>query len=61
MQVFLMFANGRSYVACGLVDAGLPVRVAAKPNFEILILICFAKSQILKFGGGRTRNSLPAT
>ena len=56
-----MFANGRSYVACGLVDAGLPVRVAAKPNFEILILICFAKSQILKFGGGRTRNSLPAT
>ena len=47
-------ANGRSYVACGLENAGLPVKVAVKPNFEILILICFAKSQILKFGGERT-------
>jgi len=42
----LMFANGRSYVACGKGIAGLPVMVATKPNFEILILICFDKSQI---------------
>jgi len=48
-------ANGRSYVACGLENAGLPVMVAAKPNFEILILIYLGKSQILKFGGERTR------
>jgi len=48
-----MCGNGRSYVACGLENAGLPVRVAVKPNFEILILFFCAKSQILKFGGER--------
>jgi len=51
----LLVGNGLSYVACGLGIAGLPVMVATKPNFEILILNCFAKSQILKFGGERTR------
>jgi len=50
-----MNANGRSYVACGLENAGLPVMVAVKPNFEILFLIYFAKSQIRKFGGERRR------
>jgi len=34
--------NGRSYVPCGLENAGLPIKVAAKPNFEILILICLS-------------------
>jgi len=51
LVAFVVVANGLSYVACGSGIAGLPVIVATEPNFEILILICFAKSQILKFGG----------
>jgi len=61
LEYAYIVANGRSYVACGLENAGLPVMVAAKPNFIILILNCLAKSQILKFGDGRTRDFLPST
>jgi len=35
---FTLSGNGRSYVACGSGIVGLPVMVATKPNFIILIL-----------------------
>jgi len=53
--VLYIDANGRSYVACGKGIPRLPVMVATKPNFIILILNCLAKSQIRKFGAERSR------
>ena len=35
---FTLSGNALSYVACGLENAGLPVRVAVEPNFIILFL-----------------------